>query len=721
MDTDILNILELDLFDPNDVLLPIDFRVNDVKSLDTRQGSNTKTLTVPGTKRNDSLLGYKFSENAETFFDDNKVTPAVIERDNVRYMEGSLQLFETKQREDIHAYDLVLYSENSDWFVKMGDKGIRDLDLGKVTLNAATIKGSWTHTGDKDAYVFALVDYGFFADKDDTDNIELERLFPDIFDFFVLKQIAKEAGFTIDTTFFKRPEHRDIISLFTLPEVEIADSFLNEHLAEVDNNSEYLLFDNITLDRIGATPEQPSQTNQILYDNKIQDKKDNFDLALDKYDVPIVGVYTARLTATFEITVKDFILGVAAPGQPPTNVGLDVTSIIKTLTRQSNSTTEAFQVTAIGQKKQFTQQATFDIGNVTLAVIDEFLSQIRIEQPVLEGSVTFDLRIIDVNFEITPTRFDYTEGIEIDLRKTLHDIKQKDFVKSLFQQFNLVSTTDNRRKVITIESDFYGTIDDAEDWTEFIDYSKEYTWKRIQEGLGKDAEFKYKSDPDDDNLNNFRNNFGQDYANITVELENEFLKGSKAIADLPYAATFMGDSFSDTLYMPLLINEENLDTKVAGGGIREITDWEPRRCYYNGLQLGDWKFEGEDLTTFPQAIFIKKDSGFKDVSFAFVSHKDISTSLQNDDVGLKDRHYNNLINTINNSRLLTIFLKLDATTISTLDFRKLKFLNINGERIYFTLNAIEDYIAGVNGSFETELIPVKPSVTTAVQQAAIIL
>ncbi len=707
MDTDILNILELDLFDPNDVLLPIDFRVNDVKSLDTRQGSNTKTLTVPGTKRNDSLLGYKFSENAETFFDDNKVTPAVIERDNVRYMEGSLQLFETKQREDIHAYDLVLYSENSDWFVKMGDKGIRDLDLGKVTLNAATIKGSWTHTGDKDAYVFALVDYGFFADKDDTDNIELERIFPAIFEFFVLKQIAKDAGFTIASTFFKRPEHRDSITLFTRPKIEIADSFLEQESAEVDNNAPYLLYDKVSPDAFGIV-------KRFEFDNVIRDASDNFDFTLNKYDIPIVGTYIARLTVTFKVTVNSFTLD----GTFGTSV-VSFQSVIRTLTRAAFISPEVMNITGIGQTQEFTQQVTFDHGNISFAVIDEFFSDITVRQNL--GTSNIDLEVKTSNFEITPTIFEYNEGIEIDLSKTLPDIKQKDFVKALFQRFNLISTTDNRRKVITIESEFYGSIDDAEDWTEFIDYSKEYTWKRIQEGLGKDLEFKYKTDSEDDNINNFKENFGKDYANITIEMDNEFLKGTKAIADLPYAATFMDDSFSDTLYLPVLINEENLDNKVAGGGIREITDWEPRVCYYNGLQLGDWKFEGEDLTTFPQAIFIKKDSGFKDVSFAFVSHKDISTSLQNDDVGLKDRHYNNLINTINNSRLLTIFLKLDATTISTLDFRKLKLLNINGERIYFTLNAIEDYIAGVNGSFETELIPVKPSVTTAVQQAAITL
>jgi hypothetical protein len=705
MDTDILNILELDLFDPNDVLLPIDFRVNDVKNLDTRQGSNTKTLTVPGTKRNDSLLGYKFSENGETFFDDNKTTPAVIERDNVRYMEGSLQLFETKQRENIHAYDLVLYSENSDWFVKMGDKSIRDLDLGKITLNAATIKDSWTHTGDKDAYVFQLIDYGFFTDKDADDNIQLERLFPAIFDFFMLKTIAKDIGFTIVSTFFKRPEHRDSNILFTEPKVQVAESFLNEESAEVSVNTPYLLLDNKLIDDTFVF------SKRIEYDNIVQDISENFNIALDQYEVPILGVYTARLTVTFEITIIAFT-GEAILG---------VNSVIKTATRQSRSVEEIFGINAIGQKIEVTQQATFDIGNSLLSDINDFVSEIELDLTFLNTSVTFDLQVKESNFEITPTFFPYTEGIEIDLAKTLPDIKQKDFVKALFQRFNLISTTDNRRKVITIESEFYDTIDNAEDWTEFIDYSKEYTWKRIQEGLGKDLQFKYKTDSEDDNLNNFKENFGKDYANITIEMENEFLKDSKAIADLPYAATFMGDTFSDTLYMPLLINEENLDNKVAAGGDREITDWEPRTAYYNGLQQGNWKFEGEDLTTYPQAIFIKKDSGFKDVSLAFVSHKDISSSLQNDDIGLKDRHYNNLINTINNSRLLTIFLKLDATTISTLDFRKLKFLNINGERIYFTLNAIEDYIAGVNDSFETELIPVKPSITTAVQQAAITL
>ena len=83
-----LNVYELDKFNPNDFFIPLTFSVADFRDISTRNGNFSKTIEIPSTKKNDSLLGHSFDISVEGFFDRNKKQPAFLERDGITYLDG---------------------------------------------------------------------------------------------------------------------------------------------------------------------------------------------------------------------------------------------------------------------------------------------------------------------------------------------------------------------------------------------------------------------------------------------------------------------------------------------------------------------------------------------------------------------------------------------------------------------------------------------------------
>jgi hypothetical protein len=107
-------------------------------------------------------------------------------------------------------------------------------------------------------------------------------------------------------------------------------------------------------------------------------------------------------------------------------------------------------------------------------------------------------------------------------------------------------------------------------------------------------------------------------------------------------------------------------------------------------------------TQYPASYFIKSVSRPFDVSLSFKNLNEVSSSIQNNDVGLIDRHYRNQIRQFNNARLYTAYMRLTGVDIVNLDFRKPKLIN----GVYYYLNKVEDYKAGVFESVKCEFIQI---------------
>jgi hypothetical protein len=227
----VLNIYNLDKYDPEAFLIPLTFSINDFRNLDTRNGVFSKTIKVPGTKKNDSLLSSSFDITAEGFFDRNKRSRAIVERDGIRYLDGSVQLKKVNISQGrFHEYELILYGELSDWANLLKGRNIRDIEYSTVLYNYANLSGTWTNNGRDDEYVFPLIDYsGFESDTSATDQ-QVENFRPSVFVYYIFRKIFEVIDYELKPGFFARKEFRNLI----LPYVSGATYASQE---EIDENT----------------------------------------------------------------------------------------------------------------------------------------------------------------------------------------------------------------------------------------------------------------------------------------------------------------------------------------------------------------------------------------------------------------------------------------------------------------------------------------------------
>jgi hypothetical protein len=673
-----LNIYELDKFNPYDFFIPLTFSINDFRDISTRNGTYSKTVKIPGTKKNDSLLGHSFKINAEGFFDRNQRVPAIIEKDGIRYLDGSMQLKSVDISDGKNwVYNIILYSDLSDWGSLIKDKNIRDLNYDTFTYNSTNIESSWSNNGRDNGYTFPLINYGEFASYPtlETTNTVVEDFLPSVFVYDVFRKIFRDIGYTLKPGFFARQEYRDLIMPSVLTETTSSKEFLN------DNRATLLAFNESGIFLTDQSGKFNQWTSEIDPSNNIS----NFYYVIPFPDGTFSGNVSVIAYNMQNLFDNDVTFTVSHYSDIVTKVA-DLDS--ETLTIVKNA-----QIPGI---------FSLSFENVSLPdghfiMIEWSATNSNTNLRIGGGS---SLNQTGITFNITPTFAPLAEGSEISIKDFVYDMRQDSFIKYFIQMFNLVHVTDDRAKTVEFfhRDDFYKPIEDAEDWSEKIDVSKTQTIEQLDEKLNRDLVFEYESDNNDEDLVAFKDTWNTTLTDDTRRLDNEFLKDEKKVASVRFAGSVGGNTISQTaggsLYLPQLVN--NFRTPD------EDIELEPRVLIYDGLQNGNFTFETVLKTQYPASYFIKSVSRPFDVSLSFKNLNEVSSSIQNNDVGLIDRHYRNQIRQFNNARLYTAYMRLTGVDIVNLDFRKPKLIN----GVYYYLNKVEDYKAGVFESVKCEFIQI---------------
>ena len=667
-----LNIYNLDKFNPYDFFIPLTFSINDFRDISTRNGTFSKTVKIPGTKKNDSLLGHSFDITAEGFFDRNKRVPAIIEKDGIKYLDGSMQLKSVDITDGkSHVYNIILYSSLSDWGALIKDKNIQDLHYDTFTYNAANIEDSWSYNGRDNGYTFPLINYGEFPAYPSyySTNLVVEDFLPSVFVYDVCRKIFNDIGYQLKPGFFNRQEFRDLIMPSVLTYLTASKEFLNDNRirAIVGNTSSVVLSTQTGKFNLYTGLEDPSSNCSNYY-----------------YVVPFPnGSFSGN--ATIEATNLEF------SSDNEVTFKISEYQDLATFNRVIDEQT-------IVVKKNSQEIATFELSFNNEQLTDGYF--ILIEWTSSNSGTSLQVLPNGLQFNITPISAPLADGSEISIKDFVYDIDQSNFIKSLVQQFNLVHLTDERAKTVEFlhRDDFYLGIEEAEDWTEKLDVSKIQSIEQIDEKLNRRLDFKYKEDDKDILLTSFKDTWSTTLTDDSEELLNEFLKDEKTIANLPFAGSVGSGTIiqktGGSLYLPQLVNYFRTPD--------DSIDLQPRILIYEGLKSGEWTFEGVRENNFPSSYFIKKSSGQFDVSLSFKNLNEVDRSIQDNDKGLKDRFYNEQIRQFNESRLYTCYLRLTGVDIVSLNFRKPKLIN----GVYYYLNKVEDYKAGVFESVKCELIQI---------------
>lgn len=127
----------------DNVPFPVTFSVAEIRDISKRTGAFSKTITLPGTKNNNLLLGSYFDINIVAgTYNVNKIQQCIVIQGGVVVLDSAyIQLISVRKRQntinedDIIEYDVIIKDSASMFFSKIGSKELTDLPRSQFDIH----------------------------------------------------------------------------------------------------------------------------------------------------------------------------------------------------------------------------------------------------------------------------------------------------------------------------------------------------------------------------------------------------------------------------------------------------------------------------------------------------------------------------------------------------------------------------------------------------------
>jgi hypothetical protein len=667
----------------------ITYAVDDLQNLDSKATTFSKTIVIPGTTRNNALLGNIFEFNNSNFtsdtapniaynFNASKSAACRIEVNGLQIVKGIFRLTEILYDGDNVEYETAVFGELGGFIAKLGNSRLEDLNFSAYnhTYSVANIVASWDNAQAGSGYVYPHIDYGTYSTNKHDWKFGTFR--PALFVKDYLEKIVTNSGYTLE---------------FPLKETTRFKSLIVPH------NQKQLL--RSTTNFVNATG---GPTNVLF--------GDGIDPAVDKSTIPVSGTSTPNFTGSFQY------IGA-------TSISVRVRMIISGTT--TSDTTQTFFVGIkdgspnVYGSAQFLQFGTiiqtdlsaaqpfsfeFDL-TTTLNTGDSIQLYACTDEPVGSSQV-FNLNSTVSLFNISATAATLvaaTLGDSLTINDLIpKNIFQRDFFISILKLFNLYVTEDKfieKRLIVKPYTDFY--TGEIEDWSAKMDRQKQISIKPMSEINARYYNFKFKDDSDFF-LEQYRKRYNEGYGDRIFDNGLEFAKDTEQV-DIIFASTVLvGYGGEDKVYSTIFKRnndvEENVDSVIRIMQCKKITgvdSWHIHNAMGGGmLHTGTvycyaGHFDDPDVPTndinfgVPIELFFVLVSGAINVNQFNLYYSSYMAEITDKD-----------------SRLLTAFFKLTEQDIFNLDFATFKYIDGG----LYRLSKVMDYDAGANELTKCELLRV---------------
>ena len=306
---------------------------------------------------------------------------------------------------------------------------------------------------------------------------------------------------------------------------------------------------------------------------------------------------------------------------------------------------------------------------------------------------SFGLNIISSYFNNEVVNSTYVEGSTIGMNTAIPaKVKQRDFIKSLVNMFNLYiqpNPDDEKDLIIEPRDDFYNN--NIIDWSSKIDKSKDIEF--LPMGALNSKEYLYTYKQDNDYYNDlYYNTWDEVYGQADFIINNDFLKAEHKTEIIFSPTPSVGQSWYDRV-IPTIIKFDDKD------GVQR-TEANIRILQWGGMKDTDQQWLHSDSsgvtfkTQYPYSGMYDdpytptEDIGFNltnEIYWANVFNNVITFSNNN----LYNKYYKKFIEEITdtNSKIVNGYFYLTPSDISNLSFRKQYYF----EGQYFRLNKVENY------------------------------
>lgn len=753
-----INDEQIDLKD--DVSIPLNFNIADIREPEKRSTTWSKTVILPGTAFNNNLFSNLWHVNTiinssgtvnfNPNFNPNLKAKAEITYNDALQFSGICQLLNVNVTDKYEIeYEVSFFGSLQNVYQFFTNRYLRDIDLTEYnhpyTLYEQYL--SWSRPIG-DGYVYPMIDYGYSINT----QFRVEHMFPAIYIKTMIDKMFSAAGYTYESNFFNSNLFKRLIMPFNgksqlkLNTTQVTDRSFR---ASRTNTQTFVLNNQPFTDASGITNAYntlinfPNDTTPPNFDGGNHWYDVYGGINLNTFSVPRSGNYTVK--TYLKLNVKHF------PTAASVTLSGDYVDIGNLIIRKNPRTgfpsgdiiaqvpvrmkpypsiadiPDSFMITASNNLTitSGTTSETFDgeLSN-TVYLAENDIVQILYYRSAGTQRFPSSLYRVGTNFETVgvnsycevnvlnesyATAFPADNGIqeydEVDLNYNLPDnVKQSDFFNSIVKMFNLfveVDKNDTNKLYIEPRPTFYAS-GVTRDWSYKLDYSKETKIIPMGELNNKTYLFTYKEDSDFFN-SQYRSKYAEIYGEKRYDIQNDFLKG-EIKTELIFSPTPSVDTIGHDRVIPKIYT-------VNSNGQISPTGSNMRILYYGGLKKTSytWQHIATSGTTtrmiYPYAGHLDDPSNpTLDLNFSFPRELYFTTNRYTSN-NLYNTYWKDYIDQISDkdSKLFVGYFYINEFDIQNLDFRDSFFF----ENELWRLNKIIDYDRITNQPTKCEFIKLK--------------
>ena len=724
--------------------LPITFSVGDIRDLSSRKGTFSKTVTLVGTKNNNDLLGHYYDVNIQAgTFNINTLTKCQVIQNGVPILdEALLQLVsvnkvQTSTRfEDEVSYTVLIKDSRAEFFTAITNANLTDLDFSDLdhTFSSTDIAASFSHTvTDGYKYVMPYIQSNDYNANDFKPAIYAKTYFDRIF---------SNAGFTYTWD--------DIVSANF-------DKLLIPYNGDT-NNQDYADFLVEATNTWTTSYVQPTGVNNTFIESidsgwtEVIDAQNIYDPTTGEYDTPFSTNAVAGEHYIYNLNIGGSII-------LDNNSGGDAALIQSSFVGNSYNRYRVFAKVLVQGSGNATIYGSSVVvnyippstpalpnGNTTILNFSDTLAipvigdgtgvnsgidagdiqilQIGVEIKTFSDSdatslttqavwrdanailtpvdVNVVLDLTSINLSILPSANIQVTGTTLNINQYVPvEIKQSDFVKSIFQMYNLYveQDVDNQNNLILRHRDEYYDSGAEKDWSRKLAKDKEQELIFLPDLSNKKLKLTYA--PDDDEFNTmYTQATAETYGQIEYTFDNEYVK-DVATQELIFSPTpvFL-TSFG--AYVPAIVGS------APNTNIRILYDGGLQSC--QPFDILDFGTTGEfGLTDYPMlghfdnALTPSFDINFGTNDFYFYELTSLTAN------NLYNLYWRRTVNQINVGKMLIAYFDLREVDIQSLKLNDKIYI----DNSWWNINKIQDYNGNQRQLTKVELISIDTEIDLA--------
>jgi len=468
------------------------YAVNQIGSIETRQGGFSNNFTLPLTANNQYILGIPGDINSASRNPYTKVD-ATLYDNGIPVADGYLK-YQVVNRTTIQ---VSFFSDNSDWFNAIKGKKLSDLDLSAYDHDYTYTNAVTAINADKDSgYTYPLIDYGEFGAAADL-KAAINQIYPGMFLLSVINQIFYDIGWKISGEVTEHPLYKRMF-------IPFSGKAFSHSAAYISENSETTAKDVDQLFGTGGSNATWAGGGTNI-------------------NSPVDGTF--NIVVQLNVDEADIIF-------PPINYDVDINVNGSPIKQIVNSTL-------------FDQIIIVTADNVELVTADNVTVTVRSGANLVNIFATSS----DISLLMTPL---IAEGTEIQMASIMPDIKQSDLLKYVAFIFGGIFQANNNSKTVTLSffRSIIGNTTNASDWSDKIDSGGEVDFTELLSGYASKSIITYKEDTNDEELQAYENETGERFGQGQIDIANEHIEGLKTIYEAPFSPMININSFSNKIYIP---------------------------------------------------------------------------------------------------------------------------------------------------------------------------